>query len=73
MQVRKVSIGTDYKDNAMHYICGQSVLNSTHTIHLIKVISDGVQIWIENGKDELLLWKQFNTAVPMSLEFNINF
>ena len=34
--IRKISIGPDYKSGAMHYITGQSVLNNTHTIHLIK-------------------------------------
>ena len=36
MDIRKISIGPDYKSGAMHYIVGQSVLGSAYTIHLIK-------------------------------------
>ena len=36
MDIRKISIGPDYKSGAMHYLVGQDVLNGTHKIHLIK-------------------------------------
>ena len=36
MDIRKISIGTDYKNNSMHYIVGQKVLGDSHEIHLIK-------------------------------------
>ena len=75
MDIRKISIGPDYKSSAMHYIVGQSVLNGAYSIHLIKYDSDvrSIKIWIESDKKEILLWKEFNHSMPISIEFNINF
>lgn len=58
----------------MHYIQGQDVLNGDYKIHLIQYVkdSDSYCIWIQR-KDELLLWKQFNKNMPVSIEYNINF
>ena len=72
--IRKISIGPDYKSGAMHYITGQSVLNNTHTIHLIKFNKEkkSIEIWIQSGQ-EIFVWKEFNETVPISIEYNINF
>lgn len=74
MDIRKVSIGVDYK-SSMHYIVGQPVLNESHTIHLILLDSstNNIKIWIENENLEVLLWKQFSYTMPISIEYNINF
>lgn len=74
MDIRKISIGLEYK-TAMHYIVGQSVLSDTNKIHLIKncAKTNSIQIYIINEKEEVVLWKQFNNTVPISIEFNINF
>ncbi len=74
MEIRKVSIGPDYKGGAMHYIVGQSVLNDTQKIHLITTnnIDSSIRIYIINSKDEIVLWKEFNNTVPVSIEYNIN-
>jgi hypothetical protein len=75
MDIRKVSIGPDYKSGAMHYIVGQKVLNDTNEIHLIKYDSDrgSYKIYIINEKSEVVLWKEFNSTIPISIEYNINF
>ena len=73
MDIRKIAIGPDYKNGSMHYIVGQKVLNDTYEIHLIKQIEDAVKIFIINDKEEVILWKEFNSSMPMSVEFNINF
>lgn len=72
MVIRKISIGSDYK-NAMHYIVGQTVLDGNYKIH--NIIADGtfIEIWIENSIKEVIKWKSFNVAMPMAIEFNINF
>jgi len=72
--IRKISIGSDYK-NAMHYVVGQRVLTDTYEIHLIKydVAKRSIKIYIINSKEEVLLWKEFNSSVPISIEFNINY
>ena len=72
MDIRKISIGADYKSGAMHYIVGQDVLGGSHKIHLIQDNSEGYKIGIHKG-DEVDLWKEFRKTLPISLEFNINF
>jgi len=37
MDIRKISVGPDYKSGAMHYLVGQEVLNGSYRIHLIQV------------------------------------
>jgi len=74
MDIRKISVGPDYKSGAMHYIVGQKVLNNSHTIHLIKYDSEkqSFKIYIEE-KDVVVLWKEFTSTIPVSIEYNINF
>lgn len=73
MEIRKISIGPDYKSGAMHYIVGQTVLGGNHTIELIKMDEDShsTKIYIREG-DVLLKWKEFSDTVPISIEYNIN-
>jgi|TARA_R110000824_G_scaffold68917_1_gene177666 hypothetical protein len=76
MDIRKISVGPDYKSGAMHYIVGQNVLGNSHTIHLIRFDAqlESIKIWIErNNSDEIILWKEFNHTMPISIEYNINF
>lgn len=74
MDIRKISVGPDYKSGAMHYLVGQEILNGQYFIHLIQHDSetDSIKIWIQR-KDEILLWKEFKSYVPVSIEYNINF
>ena len=74
MDIRKISIGADYKSGAMHYIVGQEVLGGSYVIHLIQQdeSQQSYKIWIEKNK-ELLLWKEFKMTLPISVEYNINF
>lgn len=74
MDIRKISIGPDYKNGAMHYITGQKVLADTNEIYLIKRDDQkNTLIYIINQKEEVVLWKEFNSTVPVSIEYNINF
>ena len=75
MDIRKISVGPDYKSGAMHYIVGQEILNGTHSIHLIRydLETDSIKIWIEGDNQEIMLWKEFTSTVPVSIEYNINF
>jgi len=72
MDIRKVAIGADYKSGAMHYIVGQYVVNGEYVIHLINKELDEIRIWIEKD-NEVFLWKSFNSTMPISIEYNINF
>ena len=74
MDIRKISVGPDYKSGAMHYLVGQEILNGKYFIHLIQQDADkkSIKIWIQR-EDEILLWKEFGSYVPISIEYNINF
>jgi hypothetical protein len=74
MDIRKISVGPDYKNGAIHYIVGQKVLNDTNVIHLIKRDPDtfSIKIYIINKKGEIVLWKELNQTIPISIEFNID-
>lgn len=75
MDIRKVAVGPDYKSGAMHYIVGQKVLNDSNTIHLIKYdeLKKSIKIYIINLKQEVVLWKEFSSTIPVSIEYNIDF
>jgi hypothetical protein len=75
MDIRKIAIGPDYKGGAMHYIVGQKVLGDSNEIHLINYNSNRnyILIYIINKKEEVVLWKEFNSTVPISIEYNINY
>ena len=75
MDIRKISVGPDYKGGAMHYIVGQKVLSETQEIHLIKHddARQSIKIYIINEKGEIVLWKEFNNTIPVAIEYNINF
>ena len=72
--IRKIAVGPDYKSGAMHYIVGQKILNDSYVIHLIKhnERKDSFEIWIERA-DEVVLWKEFTSTIPISIEYNIHF
>jgi len=72
--IRKISIGPNYKSDAMHYLVGQEVLDKTYVIHAIMIDHNTgcIKIWIEKNS-ELFCWKEFNVNMPISLEYNISF
>jgi hypothetical protein len=74
MDIRKISVGPDYKGSAMHYIVGQRILGDSNEIHLIKFDDkkNSFKIFIINDKLEVVLWKEFNSTIPVSVEYNIN-
>tara|TARA_R100000773_G_C4218386_1_gene116865 strand:- start:2088 stop:2315 length:228 start_codon:yes stop_codon:yes gene_type:complete len=75
MDIRKISIGGDYK-SAMHYIVGQEVLGNSYCIHLIRrnEKDNSYKIYIQETEgDVVMLWKEFNGHLPITVEYNINF
>lgn len=72
--IRKITVGIDYKQG-MHYIVGQEVLGGSYKIHLIqhRPENNSYVIWIEDNDSVVVLWKEFNAAMPVSIEYNINF
>jgi len=71
--VRKISIGSDYKNDAMHYAVGQQVYGG-HTISAI-LYSEGdssYSIYIKK-KDEVMPWKKFNSNMAISVEYDLEY
>jgi len=69
--IRKISIGRDYKDNAMHYQIGQEVYGN-HVITNILEKDIDYEIYIKKNK-EVLLWKSFNKNMGISVEYNLDY
>ena len=69
--VRKISIGRDYKNDAMHYSVGQDVYGG-HTIDSIVEENDKFSIYIKKGT-EVLPWKDFNKNMAIAVEYNLEY
>ena len=69
--IRKISIGKDYKNEAMHYSVGQEVYGG-HTICDIIEKEGAYQIYIEK-KGSQLPWKHFNKNMAVSIEYNLDY
>ena len=69
--IRKISIGKDYKNEAMHYAVGQEVYGG-HTIVDIKENDNCFSIFIKKG-EEILPWKDFNKNMAIAVEYNLEY
>ena len=69
--VRKISIGRDYKNDAMHYAVSQEVYGG-QTICDIVEEQDKFSIYIKKGK-EVLPWKDFNKNMAIAVEYNLEY
>ena len=71
--IRKISIGTDYKNEAMHYAIGQSVYGGHIICDIVNNDIDGEYlIYIKKG-DEVLPWKKFNSQMAIAVEFDLEY
>ena len=69
--IRKISIGKDYKNDAMHYSVGQEVYGG----HVICDIIEGeskYSVFIKKGID-VIPWKDFNKNMAVSVEYNLEY
>ena len=69
--IRKISIGRDYKNDAMHYSVGQEVYGG-HIICDIVESQDKFSLFIENNND-VIPWKDFNKNMAISVEYNLEY
>lgn len=69
--IRKISIGRDYKNEAMHYSVGQEVYGG-HVIDSILELDDKFSIYIKKG-DSVLPWKDFNKNMGVAVEYNLEY
>ena len=69
--IRKITIGKDYKNDAMHYAVGQEVYGG-HKICDIIEEEDKYCIYIR--KDDIVIpWKDFNKNMAISVEYNLEY
>jgi hypothetical protein len=71
--IRKISIGTEYKDNAMHYYVGQPAWDN-HIVHTIQFIDEDQShiIWLEKS-GEIMMWKKFNKNMAIAVEYDLTY
>lgn len=69
--IRKITIGKDYKIDAMHYSVGQEVYGG-HTICDIIEEEDKYSIYIRKDKN-VIAWKDFNKNMAISIEYNLQY
>ena len=69
--IRKITIGKDYKIDAMHYSVGQEVYGG-HTISDIIEEDEKYSIFIKKN-DDVLPWKDFNKNMAISIEYNLQY
>ena len=69
--IRKITVGKDYKNDAMHYAVGQEVYGG-HTIWDIVEEKNKYSIYIKKDKD-VLPWKDINKNMAVSIEYNLEY
>ena len=69
--IRKITVGKDYKIDAMHYSVGQEVYGG-HTIVDILEEDDKFSIYIQKG-DDVIPWKDFNKNMAIAVEYNLEY
>ena len=71
--IRKISIGSDYKDNAMHYSLNQNVYGGHEISHILFEDEDNsYNIYIKK-EDEVMPWKKFNSNMAISVEYDLEY
>ena len=71
--IRKISIGADYKNDAMHYSVGLQVYGG-HVINNIdhNERDNSYNIFIKKN-DEIMPWKKFNSNMAISVEYDLEY
>ena len=71
--IRKISIGADYKNDAMHYAVGQGVYGGHNISDIIFDEDDSSYNIYIMKEDEDLPWKKFNSNIAISVEYNLEY
>ena len=69
--IRKISIGRDYKNDAMHYSLDQEVFGGHKIVEILEE-DESYNIYIEKN-EEVLPWKTFNKNMAISIEYNLQY
>tara|TARA_R110000824_G_scaffold349329_2_gene536190 strand:+ start:4259 stop:4486 length:228 start_codon:yes stop_codon:yes gene_type:complete len=71
--IRKISIGADYKNDAMHYAVGQQVYGGHEISDILFNDGDNSYNIFISKEDEILPWKKFNSNMAISVEYNLEY
>jgi hypothetical protein len=71
--IRKISIGADYKNEAMHYSVNQEVYGGHKISHILfEEVDNSYNIYIKKS-DEVMPWKKFNSHMAISVEYDLEY
>lgn len=71
--IRKISIGSDYKNDAMHYSIAQVVYGGHEISHILFDEEDrSYNIYIKK-EEEVMPWKKFNANMAISVEYDLEY
>jgi len=71
--IRKISIGADYKNDAMHYSISQQVYGGHEIAYILFDESDNsYNIYIKKS-NEVMPWKKFNSNMAISVEYDLEY
>ena len=71
--IRKISIGSDYKNEAMHYSFGQQVYGGNEIYYILFNEQDNsYNIYIKKN-NEVMPWKKFNSNMAISVEYDLEY
>ena len=71
--IRKISIGADYKNEAMHYSVGQQVYGGHSISNILFEEQDNSYNIFITKEDEVLPWKKFNSNMAISVEYDLQY
>ncbi len=71
--IRKISIGSDYKNDAMHYSIGQQVYGGHEIAYILLNETDGSYNIHIKKNNEVLPWKKFNSNMAISVEYDLEY
>ena len=71
--IRKISIGADYKNEAMHNAVGQQVYGGHNISNILFDDKDNSYNIFITKQDEVLPWKKFNSNMAISVEYDLEY
>jgi len=71
--IRKISIGSDYKTDAMHYAVGQTVYGGNEISHILLNEEDNSYSIYIRKNEEVMPWKNFNSHMAISVEYDLTY
>ena len=71
--IRKISIGSDYKNDAMQYSVGQQVYGGHEIAYILFNEKDSSYNIHIKKNNEVLPWKKFNKNMAVSIEYDLEY